>query len=205
MLTPEPRPAAHPREVIPYPSGWSRYVLRAPLLLHRLGLSGLLNRFHLIVLTTRGRKSGLPRHTIVEYRMHGTKVYLISAWGQRPHWVQNSLAHPAVTVQAGNRTYAGQAHLVTDTSEILRALFLFRKRAPAVYDAIIARLTDADTVAARDLPDLADQLTVIRLDVCEGEQPLPGLRRDLTWVWAAGMLTLLGGLAFWIVRRRQTP
>jgi deazaflavin-dependent oxidoreductase (nitroreductase family) len=189
--------------VLPYPAGGTKYLLRAPLLLYRLGLGSLLNVFRLVVLTTQGRKSGLPRHTVVEYRMHGTKVYVISAWGERPHWVQNLLAHPHATLQAGSRTYGATAHPVTDNSEILRALFLFRKRAPALYDAIIARLTDAESVDARSLPDLAEQFTVMRFDLCQGD-PMPGLKRDLTWVWGVWALSLAGLLALLVMRRRQS-
>jgi deazaflavin-dependent oxidoreductase (nitroreductase family) len=186
--------------VLPYPRGIARLLLRAPLTLYRLGLGEILNSFHIVVLTTRGRKSGLPRHTPIEYRMHGTKVYMISAWGQRPDWVKNMLEHPFATVQAGSRTYGAKAYLVEDTAEILRALFLFRKRAPAVYDAIIARMTDAETVDARTLPDLADQLTVVRLDV-NHEPELAGITRDLAWVWG-GLIMFLGGLlAVQLVRR----
>lgn len=208
MLTPEPQRTARPKEVLPYPQkGVIRWLLQSPVLLHRLGLGELLNTAHIIILTTRGRKSGLPRHTPVEYRMHGTKVYLVSGWGQRPHWVQNLLADPCATVQAGTRTYGARAHLVTDTSEILRVLFLFRKRAPAVYDALIARLTDADDVDARKLPDLAEQLTVIRLDV-NHTSDLPGIPRDLAWVWGAAGFTFVALLmlrfALWRRGAKQT-
>lgn len=201
MLTPEPQRAFAPKEVIPYPKGLTRLLLRAPLWLHRLGLGDILNSLHVVVLTTRGRKSGLPRHTPIEYRMHGTKVYMISAWGERPHWVQNLIADPTATLQAGRREYCAQATLVKDTSEVLRALFLFRKRAPAVYDALIARLTDADSVDARNLPDLADQLTVVRFDVKRGKGELSGLSTDLTWVWGAVGTGALVLMAVRLVRR----
>ena len=68
---------------LPYPQGLGRWLLRLPLLLYRLGLGWLANSFRLMVLTTWGRKSGLPRHTAIEYRAHGSKIYVISAWGSR--------------------------------------------------------------------------------------------------------------------------
>lgn len=195
MLTPEPRHAAPPKQVLPYPAGLSRLILRAPLLMHRLGLGGFLSRFRLVVLTTRGRKSGLPRHTPVEYRMHGTKIYLISAWGERPHWVKNLIAHPYATIQAGPRSYGATAKLVNEPSEALRAFFLFRKPAPAVYDALLARLTEAETVEARRLPELASQLTVIRLDIVDGGDGLNGLKSDLRWVLPVALVGLIGVMA----------
>ena len=202
MLTPEPRTAAPPRQALPYPSGLLRHVMRAPLFLHRLGLGRLLNAAHITILTTRGRKSGQPRHVPIEYRMHGTKVYLISGWGERPHWVQNLLADPNVTLQAGGRTYGATAHVVQDTGEALRALFLFRKRAPAMYDALIARLTEADSVNARKLPNLTDQLTVVRLDLDTSAATLPGLASNLRWVWPL-LLVSFGGLVAVARLKRQ--
>lgn len=203
MLTPEPRRAAPPLEVLPYPNGIARRLLRAPILLHRLGLGALLNQLHVVILTTRGRKSGLPRYALVEYRMHGSKVYLISAWGERPHWVQNLIADPQATVQTGGRIYGAQAHVVYDTGEILRAFLLFRKRAPAVYDGILARLTEAESVDTNTLPDLARQLTVVRLDVIRDKHTLPGVKTDLAWLWGVGALTLMLMAVINTLRKRQ--
>ncbi len=204
MLTPEPRPAAPPRQVFPYPRGPLRTLLRAPLVLYRLGLGELLARVRLVVLTTRGRKSGLPRHTIVEYRMHGKKVYLISGWGNQPNWVQNLYAHPHATVQAGPRTYHVVATPVENTSEVLRALFLFRKPAPNIYDALLARMTDANEVNARILPALADQLTVLRLDIVDGDSGLPGAKADLAWTWGvAAVVMSVVGVLMWFARNRN--
>lgn len=159
-------------------------------------------QFRLVILTTRGRKSGLPRHTPIEYRMHGTKIYLISGWGERPNWVQNLLAYPRATLQAGSRTYGADAHLVTDTSEVLRALFLFRKPAPAVYDALLARVTDATEVDARTLPELSDQLTVIRLDITDGGIDIPTLRANLRWIW--GVIGVIIAVLIVLNRIRKT-
>ena len=204
MLTPKPSLSAPPQQVFPYPRGVLRWALRFPLVLYRLGLGDLLARSRLVVLTTRGRKSGLARHTIVEYRMHGSKIYLISGWGQRPNWVQNLLESPYATVQAGPRRYNVHAYPVDNTSEILRALFLFRKPAPGIYDALLARMTDADKVNARKLPELASQLTVFRMDLTDEDSGLSALRADLIWVW--GVFVLIFGL--WMAfqyRRRGAP
>lgn len=205
MLTPELRQDAPPRQDLPYPNGLFRFILRQPLLLHRLGLGFLLPPFRIVILTTLGNQSGLPRRTPVEYRMHGSKIYLVSAWGTKPHWVKNIVAHPHVTVQAGPRTYGAQATLVESPSEALRAIFLFRKPAPAIYDALLARMTDADSVRARELHDLAAQVTVIRLDVTDGGTELPALKPDLAWIWGV-VLMLLGGLVFLgqLKRRQRT-
>src|SRR5262245_39925130 len=125
---------------LPYPNTAARVLLRLPIWLYRMGLADLVSVLPLMILTTRGRKSGLPRRAVIEFRRHGRKIYAISAWGERPQWVQNIAHDPCVTIQRGKRTFTAQAHLVDDPSEALRALYLFRRTSPVVYDAVLARL-----------------------------------------------------------------
>lgn len=180
--------------LIPYPTGWQRAALRSPLLLYRLGLGGLLNTIHLMVLTTRGRKSGQARHIPIEYRRHGKKIYLVSGWGGRPQWYQNIMADPTVTIRLGAQVYAAKGSIVTDSAEALRALYLFRRIAPARYDAVLGRLVEAP-VNAKTLPDLSHQFTIIRLDVTDEPPTLPALRVRLPGVLplilGVGLCTLL--------------
>lgn len=178
------------RFFVPYPTGPLRTLVRAPLLLHRLGLGGLLPALHLMVLTTRGRKSGLPRHTAIEFRRHGRKIYIISGWGTRPDWYQNLVTNPQVTAQIGRRAVPARAQVVTDPAEALRALYLFRRVAPARYDAVLGAIIEA-TVNTRTLPDVSAQFTLIRLDLSEGAPPLPPLPANLIWLWPAAALAVV--------------
>jgi deazaflavin-dependent oxidoreductase (nitroreductase family) len=175
---------------IPYPSGLIRLLARFPLVGYRLGLGNVLNSLHLMVLTTRGRKSGLIRHTPIEYRRHGRKIYLVSAWGARPDWYQNVLANPVATVQLGDKTYRVQGHQVEDTAEALRALSLFRRIAPARYDAVLGRLIEAE-VSGKTLPELSGQFTILRLDMLTESPLLPGLAANLAWLWPLGLFAVL--------------
>lgn len=187
---------------IPYPAGPLRSMLRSPLLLYRMGLGDVLNAVHILVLVTRGRNSGLPRYTPVEYRRHGSKIYLVSAWGAKTNWVQNLLKHPLVTVQLGQRTQAARAQLVTDPSEALRALYQFRRTAPSRYDTVLSYMID-NTVNPRTLPTLSGQFTVVRLDVTSETPPLPGVRPDLTWFWPLLLVAGLGVTAALVLPRRR--
>ena len=187
---------------IPYPAGPLRSMLRAPLLLYRMGLGDVLNTLHILVLVTRGRKSGLPRFTPVEYRRHGSKIYLVSAWGAKTNWVQNLIEHPPVTVQLGQRTQAARAQLVTDPSEALRALYQFRRTAPVRYDTVLSYMID-DTVNPRTLPTLTGQFTVVRLDLTSETPLLPGVRPDLSWLWPALLAIGLGVTAALVLPRRR--
>lgn len=186
-------PAAKSTDWLPYPSGLGRLIARMPLLLYRLGLGDWMNVIHLMILTTRGRKTGTPRHTPVEYRRHGRKIYIVSVWGERPDWFQNALVSPVVTVQFGSKLYNARSSPVSDNAEALRALNLFRRIAPARYDAVMGRLVE-EPVNARSLVELADQFTILRLDITDDAPSLPGIVIRRSWLLPVGILAAAGTL-----------
>ncbi|MEO8611988.1 MAG: nitroreductase family deazaflavin-dependent oxidoreductase [Chloroflexota bacterium] len=190
---------------IPYPTGLVRLMARFPLVAYRLGLGNLLNSLHLMVLTTRGRKSGQHRHTPIEYRRHGRKIYVISAWGARPNWYQNILADSVVTVQLGDKTYSGRGHQVQDAAEALRALSLFRRIAPARYDAVLGHLIEAE-VSGQTLPELSGQFTIVRLDLVTEAPRLAALAANLAWLWPVSLFAILsaGVLLSVAIRQRRS-
>ncbi|MBA3869227.1 MAG: nitroreductase family deazaflavin-dependent oxidoreductase [Anaerolineae bacterium] len=177
-------------QFIPYPTGLLHLALRMPLTLFRLGLGDLLNVMRLLILTTRGRKSGQARHVAVEYRRHGSKIYVISGWGERPDWYQNLLADPLVTIQLGRQSLSALADKVTDPAEALRAVNLFRRDAPTRYDAVLGRLVD-DEISGFKLPDVSPQFTIVRLDIIADEPLLPGLGMDRIWLWPVAIIALV--------------
>lgn len=183
------------RAILPIPRGVVRLLLRLPTLFYRLGLGDLMNAAHIMILGTRGRKSGLTRYTPVEYRRHGSKIYLYSAWGERPQWFQNIKDCPEVLVQQGRHQFAARATLVTNSGESLRVLHLFRRIAPFVYDPLIARLSDRERIDERSLPDVSHTITIIRIDPIPGTLDLRPLPASLAWVWpallAAGVMLML--------------
>ena len=101
-----------------YPAGgWRKAMFKTPLYLWRMGLGWMLPR-QVLVLTTTGRKSGLPRHTMVEYSKIGSTLYIASGWGQRPQWVKNIEADPVVTIESINEGEAtGTMRRVTGEAE----------------------------------------------------------------------------------------
>lgn len=174
-------------QFIPYPTGLLRIALRVPLTLYRMGLGDLVNVLRLMVLTTRGRRTGQARHVAVEYRRHGSKIYIISGWGERPQWYQNLTTDPLVTIQLGRHAFSAMADRVTDPAEASRAINLFRRDAPARYDAVLGRLVD-DEITGLKLPDVSQQFTVVRLDMIADEPLLPGVPMDLMWLWPVAVV-----------------
>jgi deazaflavin-dependent oxidoreductase (nitroreductase family) len=188
---------------LPYPNSAMRVLLRLPIWLYRMGLADVVSIMPLMILTTRGRKSGLPRRAVIEYRRHGRKIYAISAWGKRPQWVQNLADDPCVTLQQGRRNIAARAKLVDDASEALRVLYLFRRTSPVVYDAVLAWLADGQVIDARTLPDVSDQFTIIRFDPVEDPPLLPVVEADLAWIGPVSVLAAILLTVFLVINRTR--
>ncbi|NWF70927.1 MAG: nitroreductase family deazaflavin-dependent oxidoreductase [Chloroflexi bacterium] len=182
---------------LPYPTGILGWALRLPLHLHRLGFGLVLSWFNLMILGTRGRSSGQARYVPVECRRHGSKIYVVSGWGEQPHWYRNLQADALATAQIGGRAYRVRAVPLTDRTEALRVLNMFRRTAPLVYDAVLARMSSSP-VDARSLPDISHQFTIVRLNIEPGAPPVPPLPRDLGWL--APALALLFGLTLLALR-----
>lgn len=166
---------------IPYPSGILRHLVRLPMLLQQWGMGWLLRPMHLMILTTRGRISGLPRHTVLEYRRHGSKLYVVSAWGKQTQWFRNLMDDSHVTLQLGQREIAARACLVQDSAEALRALYMFQRTGP-IYEAILADMSSADSIDLRTLKRVSKEFTVVRFDLLEDAPPLKGIQTENRWI-----------------------
>jgi deazaflavin-dependent oxidoreductase (nitroreductase family) len=77
---------------------------------------------YLMILRTRGRKSGEMRDAPLGYTIVGECVYCIAGFGRRTHWLQNVLADPRVEVILPGRSFSGLAEEVTDEEERRRVL-----------------------------------------------------------------------------------
>ncbi|MGE5252049.1 MAG: nitroreductase family deazaflavin-dependent oxidoreductase [Bacteroidota bacterium] len=96
------------------PRGALRWLLRLPIHLYRARLGWLLGE-RFLMLTHQGRKSGLPRQTVIEVVQHDRKTdtyYVVSGWGSKADWYQNVEKNPNVLVHAGRRTLKATAEPV---------------------------------------------------------------------------------------------
>lgn len=91
-----------------------KWLFKVPVLFYGIGLP-LFGNF-ILLLTTKGRKSGKLRHTPLEYRREeGTGYRIIMAgWGGNTDWRFNIEADPHVTAQAGREKYAALSEPLTD-------------------------------------------------------------------------------------------
>jgi deazaflavin-dependent oxidoreductase (nitroreductase family) len=80
--------------------------------------------WHILLLTTTGRKSALPRKTALTfmYRPEPPGYVVGAGLGQRCDWYRNILANPEVAVRIGHRTFKARAQPITDPEEHRKAL-----------------------------------------------------------------------------------
>lgn len=86
---------------------WRRF-FQFPVLLYRLGLGFFISR-SVLLLTSKGRKTGRPRVAAVGFVRHpqsGT-LYLTAGWKGESHWYKNVMANPRVHVRLGRHRFEG--------------------------------------------------------------------------------------------------
>jgi deazaflavin-dependent oxidoreductase (nitroreductase family) len=74
------------------------------------------NARHWVILTTRGRRSGLPRQVLLPCGRSAEAVIVISTYGNRSDWIRNLRKDPSVTITWAGRTVPGKAEVVEDVA-----------------------------------------------------------------------------------------
>lgn len=160
---------------------------------------------YLMVLRTRGRRSGLVRAAPLGYVILDGSIYCCAGFGARTTWYLNLVAEPSVEVVLPGRTLTALAEPVTDPGEwvrayraLMRSLGLISRLAlgnlDRTDDATLLR-THAGLPLVRITPtgQVAGTLVAGELD--------PGGR---FWLVSFGMwLVALAGGARWLGRRRS--
>jgi len=164
-----------------YPGrGWRKQFMKMPLRYWRMGLGPILQRWF-VVLTTTGRVSKQPRHTMLEYSVMDGKTYLGSGWGERPDWCKNIAADPRVTLQSARGVESAMARRVTTDEEMARLYHVAKARKSPVWKEYLESLGIEDTV--EDYVAKKERLVIFRLDSTSEKTPAP-MKTDLVWVWA---------------------
>jgi deazaflavin-dependent oxidoreductase (nitroreductase family) len=101
------------------PGFFFRFVFRLPIYYYRIGLGPLVGGL-VLLLTAKGRKSGLPRVTPLGFTFLPSEdtYYVVAGWGGKTDWYQNARANPEVTVRVGRRSFATRAEPVSEDQAI---------------------------------------------------------------------------------------
>ena len=90
-----------------------------------------------LLLTTTGRKSGLPRITPLQYETLDGNYYLGSARGKKADWYLNICINPHVQIQVGKNKWDARAEVVSDIKRIVDFLELRMKNRPRMIRAML--------------------------------------------------------------------
>jgi deazaflavin-dependent oxidoreductase (nitroreductase family) len=115
-----------------------RIIKRPPQVLYGIGLGPLYGRL-VLLLTTTGRKSGLPRVTPLQYEEIDGAFHVASARGDQADWFRNIIVDSRVAVRVGSRSFTGIAEPVTDPGRVADFLEYRLRRSPKMIGAIMRR------------------------------------------------------------------
>jgi deazaflavin-dependent oxidoreductase (nitroreductase family) len=185
-----------PTELLPYPSHPAlRALFKSPILLYRLGLGWLAGRLFMI-LTTTGRKSGLPRRTAIEYHRFLGRKYVMNAYGMKSDWYRNVLADPRVTIQTADGVEHCRARRLTSDAELAEA-YGFVESNP-VFRRLIQRL--GFEMSREEFLARRDHWWLVTFDPTDDPTP-PPLEADLRWVVPVAVWFILIGSFIFLYRR----
>ncbi|WP_422744772.1 nitroreductase family deazaflavin-dependent oxidoreductase [Micromonospora sp. WMMD754] len=146
-----------------------RWLARAPIPLYRHGLGRLLGG-RLMMLEHRGRRSGLPRHVVLEVvdREPGA-LFLASGYGRGSQWFRNVSADPAVRVWNGPDRGVPARATVLAGEEVRQRLARYRQRHRRAAAALGRALGIPELTGDGPLPaDVDARLPLVRLDLRDG-------------------------------------
>ncbi|HEX7951066.1 MAG TPA: nitroreductase/quinone reductase family protein [Candidatus Limnocylindrales bacterium] len=204
MVTPTPLPYG------PLLTRWLRPLQRglnlanrasvAPLLRARLGwLLGTPFTGYLMLLRTRGRRTGLVREAPLGYIIRDGAVWCVAGYGEATPWYRNLLDDPTVEVILPTRRFRAIARPVQDAAAWSIA---FRELIRSFALVGLAVVGDVSGLSDAELHERYASLPVVRIVPAPGEPPLragpfdPGGRG---WLLPFGLAIMLP--AAWLAGR----
>ncbi len=121
-----------------------------PQLLYTIGLGPIYGRL-VLLLTTTGRKSGLPRVTPLQYEEIDGKIVIGSARGTKADWYRNILMDPKVTVRVRSREFNGLAEPVENPERVADFIEYRLRKHPRMIGFIMRRDGFPPNPTRRDL------------------------------------------------------
>ena len=149
------------------PAGALRFGLRLPIWFYRFKLGWMLgDRFLMLVHT--GRKSGLPRQTVIEVVKHdkaANTYYVVSGWGEKADWYQNIRKTPQVTVHVRGRKFQSEAEFIP-VEKAIEIVNDYAQKHPVAFNELSGLFfgermkpgSDAPERIARKMPMVAFQV-----------------------------------------------
>ena len=141
---------------------WRLFRFLPPRLAYSLGLGSIAGRA-VLLLTTVGRRSGLPRVTPLLYDEIDDIIYVGSARGAKADWYQNLRVNPNVEVTIGSRQIKGYADPITDPLQITDFLEKRLELHPILTAAVMRVEGLGSTPSREQLESYAKRRTLVAI------------------------------------------
>jgi deazaflavin-dependent oxidoreductase (nitroreductase family) len=166
---------------------------RFMLLQWRLGLGGFVNIWppvigRIMVITQRGRKSGLLRRTPVNYAIVDGDIYCTAGFGQVSDWYRNIRADPRVEVWLPDGWWVGVTEEIDQQNP--QWLPLLRQVLVASGFAAYAAGIHPHHISDAELQQVAAEYRLLRIRRTEARTGRGG-PGELSWVWPLMVMVLL--------------
>ena len=131
----------------------TRALVRAPIWLYRLGFGFLLGQ-RMLLLEHRGRRSGLPRYTVLEVvdRPRPGSYVVAAGFGHRAQWCRNVLADPRIRLSVGRRRGVPGSAVPLSTEAVAATLNRYAEQHPGAWSVLGPTLQSALDAPLSELP-----------------------------------------------------
>ena len=146
---------------------WRLFRFLPPRLAYSIGLGSFVGH-SILLLTTIGRRSGLPRVTPLLYDEIDGTVYVGSARGTKSDWYQNLRANPNVEVEVGSHRFKGCVDLISDPLQVADFLEERMKRHPLITAAVLRAEGTGSKPSREQLEEYAKKRTLVAINPVDG-------------------------------------
>ena len=146
---------------------WRLFRFLPPRLAYSIGLGSFVGH-SILLLTTIGRRSGLPRVTPLLYDEIEGIVYVGSARGTKSDWYKNLRVNPNVEVEVGSHHFRGCTDLITDPIQIADFLEERMKRHPLITATVMRAEGIGSKPSREQLEEYAKRRTLVAISPDEG-------------------------------------
>ncbi len=144
---------------------WKR-MNKIVIFLYELGLLPLIGvGYYIVLLYTKGRRSGKTRVTPLEYRRRGEAVLLFSARGKISDWYRNLRANPQDTVlRIGFKKYNPSVEFIDEPEAIEETMRWYVKKYPRSSTMLFGWDPKKDDPETADIASLVDAIKIVKLN-----------------------------------------